>query len=263
MARLFTIEVDNSNLRVLMNVAELKLNAQQVEHLGLAVRDMGAKAQARAVRNVSGYPVIFDGHVFRVVPRTGALKGSIDMQWPYQGPLQAKVFVNGTHTAQPMQMGDGVVKPRPVADYAAAIEFGHGEIDLKKFMQGKTVPFFASRGSRSTGPFAVRGLTPVAGTSEGMWENEAFNKVLAGKGNGPMHFQRRKAAAYAAKRGGGTYFIAFRKVGKKGWIIPEAKPRPFLRAAATGRATQRDATAAVRQRLIELMDPDAANRPAH
>lgn len=261
MAGLYRIEVNSRGLSVVMNTARLNLDPGQLQHLGWAIRDTAARAQMRAVRNVSGYPVMYDGKVFRVVVRTGALKGAMEMEWPYQSVLQARVYVNGSHTAQPIQMGDGIVKPRPVADYAAAIEFGHEEIDLKKYMQGKVVPFFASRSSSSTGPFAARGLTPVAGPGD-LWENKSLNARLAhpllgGGRKGAMLFQRRASKAYdGGKKGGGAYYISFRRVGKTGWIIPAARPRPFMRAATTGPTAQRDARQFTRQRLMELMNPN-------
>lgn len=259
--RLYRVEVQNGQLTVLLNVAALNLSPDQLNFLGYAIRDTAARAQARAVRNVSGYPVTYDGKVFRVVVRTGALKGAIDMQWPYQSPLQARVFVNGAMTAAPFQAGDRLVKPSPVSAYAAAIEFGHEEIDLKKFMQGKIVPFFASRTAGSTGPFAVRGLTEVEGSNGALWENKALNIKLThplfGTAKGPMYFQKRggTAAYQGAKGGGGSYYIAFRRVGKTGWIIPAAKPRPFMRAAATGPQAQRDARQNTLERLRALMRP--------
>lgn len=262
MAGLYRLEVTNDQLNVVLNTAQLRLDSNQLAHLGLAVRDSAARIQARAVRNVSGYPVVYDGKVFRVVVRTGALKGAIEQQWPYQGPLQARVFVNGTHTAQAYKIGEGLVRPRPVSQYAAAIEWGHDEIDLKQFMQGKTVPFFASKSAGTTGPYSVRGLTPVAGPGD-LWENKGLNARLAhpifnGGRHGPMYFQRRggQAAYSGGKKGGGAYYIAFRKVGKKGWVIPAARPRPFMRAAGIGPATQRDVRRFTRERLMELMTRD-------
>jgi hypothetical protein len=234
---LYQVQVEGNQLRAFVDAAALKLSQDQIRRLSYALRDTAARVQARAVRNVSGYPVRYDGQTFRVVVRTGALKGAIEMQWPYQSPLQARVFVNGAHTAQPFQMGDQLVKPRPVAVYAAAIEFGHGPIDLKQSMMGKTVPFFASRSSSSTGPYAARGVTE---TADGQWENKALNNRLQARGKAPMYFgQRKTTAAYeGAKGGAASYFIAFRKVGKTGWVIPEAKPRPFMRAAV--RQSERD-----------------------
>jgi hypothetical protein len=248
---LFRIEIQGNQLRVLLNTAKLNLSAAQLSELGTAIRDSGARVQARAVRNVSGYPVQYDGKVFRVVVRTGTLKGAIDMQWPYQSPLQARVYVNGTHTAQPIQMGGQLLRPRPVSTYAASIEYGHEEIDLKRFMQGKTVPFFASRSANSTGPFAARGLTPAAGPGD-LWESTTLNAKLLRGGKKHMVFQRRVAAAYdGAKKGAGTYYIAFRKVGKKGWIIPAARARPFMRAAV--RQSERDTRQLVRDQLVNVL----------
>lgn len=257
---LYRVETQGNELRVLLNTARLKLNPSQLNNLGFAVRDLAARVQARAVRNVSGYPVQYDGKVFRVVVRTGTLKGAIDMQWPYQTVLWARVFVNGAHTSQVQAIGGYIPKPVPVRRYAAAIEFGHPPIDLKQFMRGKTVPFFASRTANTTGPFAARGLTPVDDTGE-MWENKALNRKLThplwGR-KGPMYFQRK--AGKIEGYGGGAYYIAFRKVGKTGWVIPAAKPRPFMRAAGTSPASQRDARRLTSQRLRMLLEDAAKHR---
>lgn len=253
---LYRIEVNDKQLAVVLDTAKLQLKPAQLELMGLAIRDVAERARTRVVRNVSGYPVFYDGTAFRVQVRTGALKGAIEMEWPYQSPLQARVYVNGAQTGQPMQQGDRVVKPRPVGDYAAAIEYGHGPIDLKQFMMGKTVPFFASRSANSTGPFSARGLTPVDGSGERLWENKELNNRLAAKGKKPMHFQQRKARAYTSQsKGAGSYYIAFRRVGKHGWIIPAAKPRPFMRAGTTGRATQEDARRFTAEHLVKLLTP--------
>lgn len=258
MSGLYSVQVHDSSLRVMLNTAKLNLSPAQVTRMGEAVRDLAAGVQARAVRNVSGYPVEFEGGVFRVKSVTGALKGAIEQQWPYQSPLQARVFVNGAMSGAAIQIAGGLVKPRPVSDYAAAIEDGHGEIDLKKTMLGKTVPFFAARSKNATGPYAGRGLRPAGSeTGEGShWVDDALNHKLASKGaKGPMSFQRRITGG---TKGAGSYYIAFRKVGKTGWIIPAAKPRPFMRAAATGPAARADARRLTGLKLKEVL-ADAAH----
>lgn len=239
----YQLRIDTKQLRVLSARAHLPLNDPKVmAAMGAGIRAWGALVQARAVRNVSGYPVVYDGGVFRVQVRTSTLKGSIELQWPYQSNLQARVFVNGTHTANVAQPG-GSVRSQSVADYAAAIEMGHKAIDLKQFMQGKVVPFFGARGKSARGPFAARGLTPAVPGSEdygSQWQSEHLNNKLAAKGKAPMYFTKKGGGEVyqAGKKGGSTYFIAFRRVGKTGWIIPAAKPRPFMRAAVTGTLDQ-------------------------
>jgi hypothetical protein len=175
--------------------------------------------------------------------RTGTLRGAIELQWPYEGPFMARVFVNGTHMNPGDGPGGGPSRPTPVSKYAAAIEFGHDAIDHKRTMKGKVVPFFASRGAKSRGPFAARGLTPVdeQSTDYGShWTSEQHNAKLAAKNKGPMTFEKKGGnAAYAgAKKGASTYFISFRRVGDTGWVIPAAKPRPFMRAALEGTKDQ-------------------------
>jgi hypothetical protein len=257
MAGLYSVQVHDSSLRVMLNTAKLNLNPAQVLRMGEAVRDLSANVQARAVRNVSGYPVQYEGGVFRVKSQTGALKGAIEQQWPYQSPLQARVFVNGAMSGAAIQIAGALVKPRPVSDYAGAIESGHGEIDLKKTMMGKTVPFFAARSQNATGPYAGRGLRPEGSG----WVDDALNHKLSSKGaKGPMSFKRHKIKG--GTRGAGSYYVTFRKVGKTGWIIPAAKPRPFMRAAGTGQATQADARSLTAAKLKEVLR-DAAVAPPH
>jgi hypothetical protein len=199
--------------------------------LGKAVKTAGVALQTQAVRNVSGYPVVYEGGAFRVRVQTGALKGSITLQYPYGDEYKARVYVNGTHTASGART---FTKPKPVSDYAGAIEWGHGPIDLKKTMQGKIVPFFSARSDKATGPYAATGVRQVKSLkmgSDGVLEHETsyqsqkLNEKLAAKGKPAMRFKKIKPDT------GGSYFIAFRTVGKTGWIIPAAKPRPFMKAA--------------------------------
>lgn len=236
MAPIYQLVVDAGKLKVLIEKMHLPANASTSLALGRLIRDAAEMVRTRAVWNVSGYPVVFEGGVFRVMVRTGALKGSMEVQWPFQTALRARVFVNGTMTATAaQQVGGFIVKAVAVSQYAGSIEWGHKEIDLKKTMLGKTVPFFASRTQNTRGPYSVRGLqavTPGEDQNGSMFHNVQLNAKLAAQGHGPMAFQRKAGgtSTYASK-GGGSYYIAFRKVGKTGWIIPEAKPRPFLKAA--------------------------------
>lgn len=240
----YYLRVDASRLRVLVERTRGPFGGPEVrDALAQGIRQWGVLVQARAVRNVTGFPVVYDGQVFRVMVRTGTLRGAIELQWPYNGPYQARVFVNGTVMNPGTQPGQGQNRPRSVAAYALAIEEGHKEIDLKKTMLGKTVPFFGVRAAKSTGPYAGTGLKPVAEGSQSYgsaWRSETLDRKLAAKGKGPMVFTKMggNAAYQGAKRGASTYFISFRKVGKEGWIIPAAKPRPFMRAALEGTADQ-------------------------
>lgn len=185
--------------------------------IGLGIRDSAEKIRTRAIRNVSGYPVSYEGGAFRVQVKTGALKGAIESRWPHGDLLTARVFVNGSHTSV-SNTGGYPSRPVPVSRYAAAIEFGHGPIDLKKTMMGKTVPFFGARAQNAQGPYAERGLVSAGG-------GQFISSQPRGDGKKALVYDRRRTAS------GGSYFIAFRKVGKKGWVIPEAKPRPFMAAA--------------------------------
>lgn len=238
----YRAEVHTKALMVLIERTRGPFGGPPVRHaLGEGIRTWGGLIQARAVRNVSGYPVVYDGQVFRVMVRTGALKGAIELQYPYQGPFTARVFVNGAAMNPGTDQPGMVRRPVPVSDYAMAVESGHGEIDLKKTMKGKTVPFFASRGAKSQGPFAARGLVPIDERSTGFgsrWTSETHNAKLAAAGKGPMVFEKKGGKAAFVHGGGGAYFISFRRVGDKGWVIPKAKPRPFMGAALQGTLEQ-------------------------
>lgn len=232
----YRLEIDGRKLRALIDRTRTPTDPAFIGKIGQAIRQWGALVQARAVRNVSGYPVVYQGGAFRVQVRTGTLKGAIELQYPFGSPFQARVYVNGTRMT-PDQLGS---KSRSVADYAGAIEWGHKAIDLKLTMQGKVIPFFASRGQNSRGPYAARGLAPVDGQERGYgsgWQSQALNAKLAAKNKPSMTFTK-KGGATAFKGNSSTYFIAFRRVGKTGWVIPAAKPRPFMRAALEGTATQ-------------------------
>lgn len=219
---LITARYERGTLQVLMERATLAKVGRGNRVLGEGVRDAAEKIRQRAVRNVSGYPVSYTGGSFVVKVVTGALKGAIETEWPYQDMLSARIFVNGAHTST-TNVGGYPGKPVPVSRYAGAIERGHGEIDLKKTMMGKTVPFFGARSQSATGPYTERGLVAIG--------KKSYISKVPGKKKTLLVYTRKRTAS------GGSYFISFRKVGKKGWIIPAAKPRPFMAAAAQG-ATQ-------------------------
>lgn len=235
----YRMTLDMNQLLILVARARFPLsNPAAVRHMGQAVRQYGAMVQQRAVFNVSGYPVVYQGGVFRVQVKTGALKGAIELEWPYGSVFTCRVYVNGAHTGTFSAPGF-YEKPKPVSDYAGAIEEGHDEIDLKKTMMGKTVPFFGSTAKTARGPYAADGLKPVTAGVKGFgaqFQSDRLNAKLAALGKNPMRFEKRggKAAFEAARGGAGTYFIAFRKVGKTGWVIPRAAPRPFMGAAVEG-----------------------------
>jgi hypothetical protein len=107
--------------------------------------------------------------------------------------LQARVFVNGTAMNPGESPRPASATRGPVSEYAAAIEFGHDEIDLKKTMLGKIVPFFG-QGAKGRGPYAATGLKPVdeANTSYGSkWRSAQLDAKLQAKGKGPMAFTKK------------------------------------------------------------------------
>lgn len=225
--------------------------------IGRMVKTGAEMVRQQAVTNVGGYPVVYNGRSFRVMVRTGALRGSMEVAYPFGDSYTARIFVNGTHMASGAGAGEvvpGHFRPRPVSDYANAIEQGHGPIDLKRTMQGKVVPFFASRGEKSRGPFAARGLVPLDGGTG--YVNLKLNKRLALRGKNPLVFQKRggKAAYEGGKKGGTSYYIAFRRVGRTGWVIPRAEPRPFM-GAALARQTPK-IRAMFRKGVNEMFSPE-------
>lgn len=225
---------ERGQLTALMKRATLYQVGRNNRVLGEGVRDGAERIRTRAVRNVSGYPVTYTGGAFRVQVKTGALKGAMETEWPYGDAMTARVFVNGAHTSM-SNTGGYVGRPVPVSKYAAAVEHGHKEIDLKKTMLGKTIPFFGARAQNAAGAYAATGLRKTGYLTEdsdgvlvqrSSYRSETLNEKLRAKSKQPMNFARKRTAS------GGSYFISFRKVGKQGWIIPEAKPRPFMAAAA-------------------------------
>lgn len=257
MAVSYRLELNMQQLSILVARTHFPLSQpQNVQRLGEAVRKYGAMVQARAVYNVSGYPVTFDGNVFRVRVVTGALKGSIELQWPYGSMFTARVYVNGTHTALAAAAPGFSQKPQPVSKYAAAIEQGHPAIDLKKTMRGKIVPFFGARASKPRGPYVAGGITPLSDDRSvgSKWQSEALNAKLAAQGKAPMIFTKKGGkAVFKGSATGSSYFIAFRRVGNTGWIIPAAKPRPFMRAAVEG--TRERGRLLMVNAAVEMLDP--------
>lgn len=135
-------------------------------------------AQREATQNVSNRQVNFEGSSFVIKRQTGNLARSI------------QVTEVTALTATIVASGGGDKKE----DYAAAVEEGHREFDMKPFLMGKTVPLMVSKGT--PGAMAV----PQVATT---------GRVMGNK------------------------FIIFRKVGpnSKGWIIPAMAARPFMAAA--------------------------------
>lgn len=255
----YRLKIESHALKVLLARTSGPFGSPEVAGaIGDGVRKWGAMVQASAVYNVTGHPVVYDGRVFRVMVRTGTLRNSIELQWPYRSRFQARVFVNGT-LMNPGDGGGGRSRPVAVSAYALAIEDGHEAIDLKKTMQGKIVPFFGSVQAKARGPFAAQGLKPLDTTARdygSKWASEQHNRKLAAKGKGGMTFTKKGGHPAYQGASAGTYFIAFRRVGKVGWIIPAAAPRPFM-AAAVQRSKEPGRRMLVRT-VAAALDP---NRP--
>ena len=235
MAKLYTVKADSERVRVLADKLALPDSAVQ-RRVGQAIQVGAELLRAQAVTNTGGYPVVErTAGMFRVKVRTGTLRGSIETTWPYGSQFVARVYVNGTRIASEADP-TGKVRTTPVNQYAGAIEWGHDEIDLKRTMRGKRVPFFASVGQRTQGPYAARGARPVIPDQTGIgsaWRSSSLDAKLQAKGKNPMVFIKRGGKKYLKSGAmGGTYLIAFRTVGDRGWVIPAARPRPFMRAAA-------------------------------
>lgn len=254
MAQPYKLELRTGQLRVLIERTRTPGSGRNAQVLGRGVRKAGAIVQARAVRNVTGYPVVYEGGVFRVQVQTGTLRGAIELEWPYGTAFQARVYVNGARMTPAQLAGGYRGQPRSVSEYAGAIEWGHAAIDLKLTMKGKTVPFFAAKAAKARGPYSAVGVKPLDQTQTGFgtrWQSETLNRKLAAQGKGRMIFTKQGGKP----KGGGSYWISFRKVGNEGWIIPEMKPRPFMRAALEG--TKQQAKRAVLDAALEMLDPSS------
>ena len=257
----YYLEYDASHMKAL--IARVGLEGPARQYLGQVVKKVGMIVQTRAIYNVTGHPftsVFGETSIVRV--RTGALRGSIELQYPYQNDLTFRVYCNGAVTSNGEKFGGFSSKPRPVRDYAWAIEMGHPKIDLKKTkLAGKTVPFFAARSASARGPYTATGLTPVIPGQQSYgakFQSNQFNAKLAAKGKQPMWFTKKggKSTHYG---GSSSYFIAFRKVGKTGWIVPLARPRPFMRTA--GENTKDRARLAFRAGIIAIMKGNYPGAP--
>src|ERR1039458_4021936 len=133
MPPLFKLVVENSQLQVILNRAKLRLTPAELGQVGQGLAMAAGEVQKQAVVNVTGNVVVFEGGSFKINTVTGTLRGSINMEWPYQDWLQARVYVNGTYSIEGSVRPDGSIgKSAPVSKYAASIEYGHVEIDLKK-----------------------------------------------------------------------------------------------------------------------------------
>ena len=141
--------------------------------------------QAQAVRNVSGITVEYSGGTFIINRQTGKLVRSIQILPDFGGGVLSSLVVAG-------------------ANYAAAVEFGTQERDLKELLMGKVIPF------------------QVKGTAKEKKEAVADGTATAVN----------KYASTGKKNR--VEYIAFRKIGpnSKGWIIPAQPARPFMQAAA-------------------------------
>ena len=71
MPPLYRIQVEDRQLRVLLDSAKLDLSPGQLNVVGQALKTAAENVRERAVHNVSGYPVMYDGRSFRINTRTG------------------------------------------------------------------------------------------------------------------------------------------------------------------------------------------------
>jgi hypothetical protein len=174
--------------------------------MGQSIRKWGALVQARAVRNVTGYPVVYEGGVFRVkvAPARCAARSSCSgPTGPCCGPR-----VRQRHLHRDDDGPAATRAPNRSPTTPAAIELGHKAIDLKQFMMGKIVPFFGARSQSARGPYAATGLEPLdpAQKATGRVAERAAQPRLQAKSKGPMTFTKKggNAAYTGAKKGAST-----------------------------------------------------------
>jgi hypothetical protein len=156
--------------------------------------------QQRAVWNVSGNPVTFQGKTFIVNRQTGKLARSI--QVVDTRPLSAAVEAS--------------------AEYASDVELGtRGPTDLKQTkLAGKVVPLRLSK--------RIGQAVAAFGGAKAVQKKATTGRVM------------------------GTEYIAFRRVGKTGWIIPQRAGRPFMAEAGDWIAPQ--LTQAVEKEFAAFLD---------
>jgi hypothetical protein len=167
-------------------IARLNTPLDQIMAVRDVVKRFSRIAQTEATQNVSNRQVSFEGNTFVIKRQTGNLARSI--QVVEVTPLSATIIATGGG-----ERGE---------DYAAAVEEGHREFDLKPYLVGKTIPLVVKAGT----PGAVMtSRTATTGRSMG-GQFVIFRRVSA---NSNAYFQ----------------------ATDRSWIIPAAKPRPFMGAA--------------------------------
>jgi hypothetical protein len=141
----YRLTLDMNQLLVLVARTRFPLsNPAAVRHMGQAVRSTARWCRPAPSTTCPATRSSTRAACSACRSRPGALKGAIELEWPYGSLFTCRVYVNGAHTSTGRSAPGFPSKPRPVSDYAGAIEEGHDEIDLKKTMLGKTVPFFGS-----------------------------------------------------------------------------------------------------------------------
>lgn len=172
-----------------------------IRALQATINQYGRLMQREAVANASGRVVEFHGQHFSINRITGNLVRNIHL---VPGPLSASVVAD--------------------ADYAAAVEAGHPAIDLKKFMAGKIVPLPIGSGVAASAQTFMQALGSKAYLS-----TDSKGKVISTVNGLRVQNQYASTGKLVGQRA-----VLFRRVpvDGSGWIIPAAKPRPFLAAAA-------------------------------
>lgn len=185
-------------------IGRLERGLDAIYEMRKVVLDFAYRAQAQAVRNVSGVTVDYSGGSFVINRQTGKLAQSIQVLPGVGGSVLSAVV-------------------RATAKYADYVEGGVDHpIDMKKYLpKNKAIPIkvHGPNGNRFI-PFPVMtGL--IAGEPAG---NSHQGRVLARKV--PKKSSTGKLV--------GFNYVIFRRVTpqSKGWIIPPRPARPFMQAAA-------------------------------
>jgi hypothetical protein len=196
------VNVDISGVDALVKRMTTSLDA--INAVRNVLKKHGRIMQARAVHNVSGNYVFFEGKTWVINRQTGKLARGI--QVADAGPLGTAV--------------------RSSAEYSSDVELGtRGPVDLKKTkLAGKIVPLPVSNKAAQK----ARNFYQALGAKLSTKYDSHGRPILTAGGY-------RTQAKYATTgKFMGNASVVFRRVpgpGGKGWIIPKREGRPFLREA--------------------------------
>lgn len=175
-------------------IERLSTSLSGIKEIEGVIRKFTNMAQREAVANVSNNGFVYDGRSIFIRRRTGKLARSIQVVsvTPLSGALEAS------------------------AEYAEPIEEGHGPVDMKPYLMGKTV------------------MIPIAGRTQGMPDSGGRISFFTDAENGRQSVKVTRISKKATTgRKAGVQNVIFRRIGPntKGFIIPRQPPKPFMSAA--------------------------------